>query len=391
MLLTYYIEVNLIAIIIASILIVQTRSRTSRGESSNIVYLTSLWLLIIMSAGDILALASDGKSYFGAHIAVVFGNSIFFAAQATLAFAWMMFFQIKFKFIRDFFSKRTFFLATPLFIFLLAIVLNVFMGFLFTVDASNVYQRSDFIYIHWITEASYVLGAFIQLIDAIAKAKAKIQRREYLAYLLYYIPTLAAGFWQIVNFGASTMQVGIAISSLLVFLQIQDGQLIRDELTGLNNRRSLRNYETAIVNAGEEIKLTLFMIDVDFFKHINDTYGHVSGDEALVQIAQILKNAANQMPGNRLVIYRYAGDEFVIAGTDMTLDLVNMTKTKIQLELDRVNYSKVNPYSLSLSIGVSSGACSTSKEFDDILQKADDSMYQVKTRKKRRAKVTSDR
>jgi len=389
MLLTYYIEVNLIAVIIASILIKQTYGHTSRGESSNIVYIISLWLLIVMCVGDIAALASDGKTYPGAHTIVLIGNTVFLGAQAMLACTWLMFFQIRLKVIRKLFSLKTYLVALPIILFLIALVVNCFTGFLFTVDADNVYQRGDFIYLHWITESLYVLGAFVQLIAAIVKPKTRYHRQQYVSYLLFYIPTLAGGLWQIIHFGVSSMQVGVAISSLLVFLQIQDCQMIRDELTGLNNRRALRNYEAQLVSSGNRVKLTLFMIDLDYFKRINDTYGHVSGDEALVQIAGVLRSALSNMPGNRIIIYRYAGDEFVLAGSDMTIDHINLAKKRIQDELDMVNLSRVNPYNLSLSIGVASGSCSNSSEFDEILQKADESMYQVKTRKKRRDQTKS--
>lgn len=383
--LTYYVEVNLTAITIASILIFHTARKTSRGESSNVVFYTSLWFLILMCAGDIAALTLDGKSYPGVHYIVVAGNSIFLGAQAILAFIWLVFFQIRLKLIRTFVSRKTFIVALPLIVFLGLIIVNTFTGILFTVDANNVYQRADYIFIHWMVEILYVLGAFVQLIYAIARAKNRIQRKEYISYFLYFIPTLVAGGWQIVNFGASTFQLGVAISSMLVFLQIQDVHLVRDELTGLNNRRSLRNYEEALVSSGEVANLTLFMIDVDSFKSINDTYGHITGDEALVQIAKVLKRALCNMPGNRIIIYRYAGDEFLLASTDISLDVVNMAKRRIQEELDLVNASKVNPFTLGLSIGVASGKCTSTSDFNEILQKADENMYQTKTRKKRKA------
>lgn len=388
MLLTYYVEVNLIAIILAVILIRETVSRTSSGEFSNIVYRISLWILIVMCVGDIVALVSDGRDFAGARVFVIAGNSLFFAAQAMLAYAWLVFFQIRLKYIRTLVSRRTIIVALPLILFLTAVVLNIKYGFLFTVDENNVYQRGEYVNLHWITEGLYVIGAVIQLIIAVLRSKTKSQRREYRSYLLYYLPTLFAGLWQILFFGASTLQIGVAISSLLAFLQFQDSQLIRDELTGLNNRRALHNYEDTIISGGEKIKLTLFMIDVDFFKHINDTYGHICGDEALVQIAQILKRSLSGMPGNRLIIYRYAGDEFVIAGTNMSKEMIQLAKTKIQDEVTRVNESGANPYSLSLSIGSATGECSEPEEFSSILQQADANMYEVKTRKKREIQET---
>lgn len=388
MLLTYYVEVNLVAIIVAAILMSHAFRRTSRGESSNIIYLISLGLLIAMCVADIVALTSDGRNFWGAHFAVLIGNSLFFAAQAMLAFAWLLFFQIRLKIIRNIVSVKTAIVALPLAVFIALVVANCFTGILFSVDANNVYQREDYIFFHWITELLYVVGCVLQLLVGIIRAKTKHQRRDIAMYLLYFVPTLVAGGWQIFYFGASTFQVGVAISSLLVFLQLQDKQLIRDELTGLNNRRSLRDYEAMLVNSGEEYNLTLFMIDVDSFKQINDTYGHVAGDEALVEISQILKRSlADVHTNNRLIIYRYAGDEFVVAGTDLPLDLINLVKVKIQLELDRVNATKKNPFDLSLSVGFGTGKCKSAKDFEEILQKADDSMYQVKSRKKKKLKA----
>lgn len=389
MLLTYYVEVNLIAIVIAIIIIYQTLRRTSRGESSRIIFLISLWLLILMCIGDIAGLSSDGRSFPGAYVIVIVGNSIFLSAQAALAFIWLVFFQVRLKQIKSVVSALTLILSLPLTLFVSMIVINGFTGFLFTVDANNVYQRAEYIYLHWITELIYVFGSLVQLIVAIVGTRSKLQRREYISYLLYFIPTLVAGIWQISYFGASTMQVGVAISSLLVFLKMQDNELIRDELTGLNNRHALRNYENALISSEGNIQLTLFMIDLDFFKHINDTYGHVRGDEALVQIAEILKRGVNVIPGNRLVIYRYAGDEFVLAGTDMSVDLIRLTIRSIQQELDRVNSSKVNPYTLSLSVGFATGLCSNNEEFASLLRKADESMYQVKARKKKRVQAAT--
>ena len=376
--LTYYVEVNLIAIFIAAILIRQTVSRTSRGEFSNIVYLISLGILIVMCVGDIAGLISDSRSFPAAHFVVLAGNSIYLAASATITFTWMMFFQIRLKMTRTLVSQKTILFALPLILFFAALIINLRYGFLFSVDSNHTYLRGKYISFHWITEVIYVSFALIQLFVAIIRAKTRTKRKEYFSYLSYYIPALLGGLLQAVNIGASTLQIGTAISSLLAFLQFQDSQLIRDELTSLNNRRALHNYEDSLINSGETVQLTMFMIDVDFFKHINDTYGHVTGDEALIQIAQILKRSLTGLPGSRLILFRYAGDEFVLAGNRMDAKHIRLTLDKIQQEVEKVNSSGVNPYKLSLSVGYATGECKSSDDFSRILQLADEKMYQEK-------------
>ncbi|MBS3732368.1 MAG: GGDEF domain-containing protein, partial [Desulfobacterales bacterium] len=86
--------------------------------------------------------------------------------------------------------------------------------------------------------------------------------------------------------------------------------IFEDEVTGLNNRRYLLHYFKNRVNwaALERNPLCLMMIDVDYFKRINDQYGHDVGDQAMVHAAEIIKNA---LPRNAIPV-RYAGDNFLI-------------------------------------------------------------------------------
>jgi len=86
--------------------------------------------------------------------------------------------------------------------------------------------------------------------------------------------------------------------------------IFEDELTGLYNRRYLHHHLQFKVpwNDPEDHPLSLIMIDVDYFKEINDTYGHNMGDEALMWIAHILKDVC----GDEAIPVRYAGDEFVV-------------------------------------------------------------------------------
>ena len=86
--------------------------------------------------------------------------------------------------------------------------------------------------------------------------------------------------------------------------------IFEDELTGIFNRRFLLNYFQYKISwdALKDHPVSLIMMDLDFFKKINDTYGHPTGDQALVYVATLLKEAA----GEGALPVRYAGDEFMI-------------------------------------------------------------------------------
>jgi len=85
---------------------------------------------------------------------------------------------------------------------------------------------------------------------------------------------------------------------------------LKDELTGLYNRRFLEEYLDRIIPLAKEqnIKLGILMIDVDYFKKINDTYGHDVGDIVLKTIANIIKSQIRQSD----VCVRYGGEEFLV-------------------------------------------------------------------------------
>lgn len=87
---------------------------------------------------------------------------------------------------------------------------------------------------------------------------------------------------------------------------IMESASLHDFLTGLPNRsKFMKDLEAAIT---EKVPCTILMLDIDDFKHINDTYGHTAGDEALKQLADRLKAMHTQI----LTSYRFAGDEFIM-------------------------------------------------------------------------------
>ena len=135
----------------------------------------------------------------------------------------------------------------------------------------------------------------------------------------------------------------------------------RDDLTGLYNRRALDNRAELGFN-------NLIIYDIDFFKNINDTYGHQIGDVALKNLSQIvLKYCSNEFE-----LFRYGGEEFVILSRlpdDITLELFQHVMRDV-----RMNFIvEGNP------VTISAGIASFCKDYNRTLKIADENLYLAKT------------
>lgn len=126
---------------------------------------------------------------------------------------------------------------------------------------------------------------------------------------------------------------------------------VRDGLTGVHNRHYLDERLHAEVSFAlrQESPLTLLMVDIDFFKKINDEHGHQVGDETLKVVASILKRQLRIED----VVARYGGEEFMIIarGTDIEKAAVLAERLRVQIELQAIPVER-NVISVTVSIGM---------------------------------------
>lgn len=152
-----------------------------------------------------------------------------------------------------------------------------------------------------------------------------------------------------------------------------------DELTQLYNRRSFREMTQSVsVNMNVET-LSLIMIDVDYFKQYNDTYGHGKGDEVLREVAHCMRSIAN---GN-VFGFRYGGDEFVSMCQNMSEEEVknyirDFTTLLAQKKIE--HKESLCSDKVTLSIGYSYHTRKKGKTLDTIqmMSEADNALYWIK-------------
>ena len=118
------------------------------------------------------------------------------------------------------------------------------------------------------------------------------------------------------------------------------------------------------------------MIDINNFKEINDGFGHLVGDCALIDAATVIRTACDSSP-KKLFCCRYGGDEFLIVGIDFNGEEIEELKAKIA---EHLKIADRRPYRLSFSLGVANGACSDRAKAEMLIVKADKAMYAEKRR-----------
>lgn len=150
-----------------------------------------------------------------------------------------------------------------------------------------------------------------------------------------------------------------------------------DGLTGLNNRRCL--YELAekefLISKTNTSSISVIMLDIDFFKQFNDTYGHDIGDIVLKNVASNIKKIIKEHD----IVGRYGGEEFIIIlpNTDLDEAVVSAENLRITIENMKINIKNQKQINCTISLGVAS-INPNFKNIDELIKAADIMLYKAK-------------
>ncbi len=153
-----------------------------------------------------------------------------------------------------------------------------------------------------------------------------------------------------------------------------------DAATGVLNKKAVTNYAKQIISAAPTYSVHIAIVDLDNFKTINDTYGHMFGDEVLVTVANILKDAV----AGRGVVGRIGGDEMmvVLEKVDSHSELRGILRA-IRSNVEWAYKSKLEGVNLTTSIGVASYP-THARTYEDVFKIADKMLYRAKSKGKNR-------
>ena len=167
---------------------------------------------------------------------------------------------------------------------------------------------------------------------------------------------------------------------------------VHDGLTGIYNRRYFdetlaREWKRTM---REKAPLSLIMLDIDYFKKYNDTYGHQAGDECLRQVATTISGALRR-PADMAA--RYGGEEFVVVLPNLKLEdsakFGETIRAKIEALKMEHKQSDANPF-ITVSLGIASVVPSSISSYEELVGAADKALYSAKNKGRNRVCVAQD-
>jgi diguanylate cyclase (GGDEF)-like protein len=165
-------------------------------------------------------------------------------------------------------------------------------------------------------------------------------------------------------------------STLTSSYESMQNDYLYDDLTKVYNRRA------GLIRLNEEFArakrsgstFSLAMVDADFFKKINDTYGHLAGDNILTHIASTLKDGMRECD----IVTRYGGEEFLILLPDTGGNMASLPLDRIRNKLARNKFQyKGHQIPVSISIGIATFS-STDEDPLEVVHRADNALYSAK-------------
>lgn len=165
-------------------------------------------------------------------------------------------------------------------------------------------------------------------------------------------------------------------------MSVLEQESITDPLMGIYNRRYLdRCLSTEIARTNRYgIPLSVLLLDIDYFKRINDSYGHQVGDVVLAELAQVIVNTVRTTD----VVSRYGGEEIMVMAPSTPLKTAVNLAERLRKIIERKSLdvpAKLNPKLKKLNITVSVGvSCfgQNAHDFQSLIQSADEALYRAK-------------
>lgn len=374
----WIVEINSFCIVILGIILYSLYKNYDR-QTKQRYYMKTILSGIGVFAFEIIWALIDGKFLAAPRFVNFCVNGLYEIASVLMAYYWLCYveYSLESSFHKNLVVK--YLSRLPIFITVACVVVSYFNGFFFYITADNMYARGRFIILHVILCQMYTVITTIHAVIKSIKCSGYLKAMEYRILSMFLFFPLAIGIIQIAVPNIPSVSVGVTLAFLFVYIDLQNLQISVDTLSGLNNRNQLLRYLGARMKSdSDKNKLYVFMLDVNKFKKINDTYGHVEGDAALIRCAKALKTI--NKAGGRCFIGRYGGDEFIIIA-----DLENDSEAEkicnnLTESLAKICEEEKVPYDLTFSYGYATYSPEM-KTMQSFIAAADKKLYEAKKRR----------
>lgn len=340
--------VLILIVSLTSLIIIYSKLNENIGNKREIrAFKGMLVAFMVYALVDIRLIIGDGFYTTFPRTFVLFVVSVGFGTMSVACFFWFMHVRATLHTNdRDKNSKRA-----RLINVLIYVPLLICLIFLFTPLYTNIYQLTEYgpmfqplILMILLLDYVYLITATGISIHNMRKAKTKLEKKKYRSQTVFIVFFTISGY--LIGFLLSFPAIELCVIPVVlhIFAQLQDSQIYTDALTKVYNRRRVAEFITdGIATCSPEDPMCIMMIDLDYFKNINDILGHDAGDKALINFS----NALLEIVRTKDALFgRWGGDEFIVAGKEK--DLASGFREKLIEVLEKHNDLG---FALSFSLG----------------------------------------
>ena len=371
-----YLEINLIAVVLVQMIGRKTAGLSkmvSQRDFSNaivalIVFFLSDTACVIMIRGLIPFMPK----------VLLFLKTVYFVSTSTMCFLWFIYFEH----IQDssFVKSKLSVMIASIFVWAMAVmaVVNVFTGVMFYIDENGKYCRGRFFDLLYLLSYPYVLVTCTRALIGLFREENYTKRKMLFKLALFPLAPAMAGLVQFFKPELPVACATLSLATLELYLDWTERMISIDPLTMLGNRKQMEFFYEQWREDSNAEDMYIMLIDANKFKSINDIYGHIEGDAALVRIANAMRAACRDVH-KRTSLARYGGDEFVILICTNDETAISRVRMKLNETLEQLNEDERSPYAVTVSIGVA--AVSRDVGLDETIEKADEKLYEEKARR----------
>ncbi|MDD3920980.1 MAG: diguanylate cyclase, partial [Eubacteriales bacterium] len=274
-----YLEADLICLCILGVVRISIAQRTVKMPDDRF-FLGVVDGVLVMLVSDAAWAAIDGKIFFAARFLNVFASGLYLFFTAAISLLWLIY--IHYRLYEDVpgLKKLLPYFGLPAAILLILCIASYWTGWVYSVDANNVYHRGPLHWLQMVIGSAYLFAAALYTIRGAVQGNLRISRQECRLIVAMTLFAACSGLAQKVLFKVPVALAGVVIALLSVFINIQNKRVSQDELTQISDRGRMRRYITGRVSSRlRREPLYLLLLDMDDFTDFNGQFGRLAGNE----------------------------------------------------------------------------------------------------------------
>ncbi len=327
--------------------------RILRSSDKRVSQVTYSWFIIssiILCSSDLLWGIIDFSYQWQFSEAVDFAvNSIYHVFTIVVSYLWFLYAESEQE-SRTISTKIGWGISMiPLLVDVALILSSYKFDSVFCINGAGEYERGKLYVIHILICFFYIIFTSVKAFVRSFRKDNYMRKDKLRSIASFCVFPLISGVLQVLFVGSPMISAGVTFASLQVYVSSRERLISVDPLTKLNNRTEMVRYlDNKMKNRSPGKDLYLFIMDLDYFKKINDKYGHVEGDVAITIVADALRGIVRK---TNFFVCRYGGDEFVLIGEVKPDFDPGDLRDKINEALKEEQEKNGKEYTLHMSIG----------------------------------------